>query len=259
MKKKDKEKRRLYMQGYRLANREKILAQQRKYVRANKEKIYAQNRKNYEDNKEKRRAKQREYNRANKEKKRASDGKYKQANREKILAQRCKNYEDNKEKYRAQKCKNYYDDIEKSRAQKRKWRQDNLKKERIRDRLRCLNNPRFSKKRYPNKWKEKMKILKPLTKADIDTVYGANIQYFDCLTCYLCHKPIVLNDDHLEHNVPIHRGGSNDFSNLDVAHASCNRSKGSRTAEEYWIENGYPAPRVKTRQELLEQLKEINR
>jgi len=97
-----------------------------------------------------------------------------------------------------------------------------------------------------------MKTLKSLTESDIKYVYGVNIQYFGRLTCYLCHEPIIHNDDNLEHKTPVHRGGNNDLANLDVAHSLCNKSKGFCTAEEYWAEKGFPAPQVKPIKELME-------
>lgn len=38
---------------------------------------------------------------------------------------------------------------------------------------------------------------------------------------------------HVEHMLPFSRGGSNDWSNLAIACASCNVSKGTKTAEEF--------------------------
>lgn len=57
--------------------------------------------------------------------------------------------------------------------------------------------------------------------------------------CPYCNKLLYgcLNDaPHIEHKVPVSRGGSNDISNLCIAHASCNLKKGAKTDEEYFIE-----------------------
>jgi 5-methylcytosine-specific restriction endonuclease McrA len=46
--------------------------------------------------------------------------------------------------------------------------------------------------------------------------------------CHLCGKKCRPHDIHLDHLVPISRGGSHDESNLRVACAACNVSKQAR-------------------------------
>lgn len=48
-----------------------------------------------------------------------------------------------------------------------------------------------------------------------------------------CNKSIEFGQDSLEHIISISKGGSNDINNLDIAHKSCNSSKGNKTLEEY--------------------------
>lgn len=43
----------------------------------------------------------------------------------------------------------------------------------------------------------------------------------------------------VDHDVPISRGGSNEFKNLVAACFSCNRSKGDLTGREYMDGGGY--------------------
>jgi 5-methylcytosine-specific restriction endonuclease McrA len=45
--------------------------------------------------------------------------------------------------------------------------------------------------------------------------------------CALCGIPLTA-DFHVDHIIPISRGGSNDASNIQIAHPFCNRSKGAR-------------------------------
>ena len=59
-------------------------------------------------------------------------------------------------------------------------------------------------------------------------------------TCILCGQPIdeTLPPRHpmsrtLEHITPIAQGGTHNLDNLDLAHYSCNASKGAKTLEEY--------------------------
>lgn len=50
----------------------------------------------------------------------------------------------------------------------------------------------------------------------------------DRMMCGLCGDPVPRGDVHLDHIVPWSRGGSDDASNLQVAHSLCNMSKGNR-------------------------------
>jgi len=54
--------------------------------------------------------------------------------------------------------------------------------------------------------------------------------------CYLCGKPLYarFNDPPtIEHKTPLSRGGSNDISNIALAHLSCNCRKGTKTLKEF--------------------------
>jgi 5-methylcytosine-specific restriction endonuclease McrA len=49
---------------------------------------------------------------------------------------------------------------------------------------------------------------------------------------YLCLKPILFGNDSLEHKMPLSRGGTNEYSNLAVAHGLCNSKKHAKTENE---------------------------
>jgi len=65
-------------------------------------------------------------------------------------------------------------------------------------------------------------------------VYEANIKKYGILTCYLCFKPIVDNNDSIDHAIPTTRGGGNNIENLGIAHQSCNNKKNTMTLEEWF-------------------------
>ena len=50
--------------------------------------------------------------------------------------------------------------------------------------------------------------------------------------CHLCGEPVPLTAFHVEHVVPLARGGRDEWDNLNIAHPSCNLSKGARLLEE---------------------------
>lgn len=51
--------------------------------------------------------------------------------------------------------------------------------------------------------------------------------------CFYCGVPLVANATHVEHDIPLSRGGRHCFSNLRLACADCNQLKHTRTGEEF--------------------------
>lgn len=46
--------------------------------------------------------------------------------------------------------------------------------------------------------------------------------------CGLCGKSVDINDFHLDHIIPLSRGGTHESRNVQIAHAFCNQSKGAK-------------------------------
>lgn len=72
-----------------------------------------------------------------------------------------------------------------------------------------------------------------LTVNIIQFIYEDNIKRYGTLTCYLCLQPIEFGKDHLEHKIPLSRGGTNARENLDIACQKCNNKKFNKTEAEY--------------------------
>ena len=82
----------------------------------------------------------------------------------------------------------------------------------------------------------RVRLGKRLTKKELQQIYDGNIIKHSQLTCDICTHPITdVKQWTLEHFIPISRGGTNELSNLGVAHRSCNSSKRDKTLEEYHI------------------------
>jgi 5-methylcytosine-specific restriction endonuclease McrA len=96
-----------------------------------------------------------------------------------------------------------------------------------------LSGTREYQKLYRVKSEKGRQFGGTLTVKTIQQIYENNIKHYGTLTCYLCEKPISFGDDHLEHKVPLSRGGTNISSNLGIAHGHCNCKKWNRTEEEY--------------------------
>ena len=115
---------------------------------------------------------------------------------------------------------------------RRKYYQKNKEKLILFNKKWQLNNPlkvKFSKKRN--------KIFRRgfgfISNEIIQMIYEDNIKKYGTLTCYLCFKSIEFGQDSLEHKIPLSRGGTNEYNNLDVAHRRCNSRKYNKTIEEY--------------------------
>jgi len=53
--------------------------------------------------------------------------------------------------------------------------------------------------------------------------------------CYLCCGLIPLGERHVDHIVPLSKGGKHKASNLGIAHSSCNLSKGAKMPQEVGV------------------------
>lgn len=170
-----------------------------------------------------------------------------------------KNIEKEKQRHRDKAKKWYWNHIEEARKRQKTRRADDPEKTKIKDKV-------YRKKSYEKnrdkvlartyKWakehpdcKRKERAEHPervtamnhkrrlqtsdLSAATVKAVYDANIKRHGCLTCYLCSNPIATKEDHLEHKIPLSRGGTNGYGNLDVACRRCNCKKHNKTAEEF--------------------------
>ena len=65
------------------------------------------------------------------------------------------------------------------------------------------------------------------TPADLAAIRAAQTDAKGRLICAWCHKPII-DTPHLDHWIPLSKGGANDAGNLRYMHAKCNLSKGAK-------------------------------
>lgn len=50
--------------------------------------------------------------------------------------------------------------------------------------------------------------------------------------CHICDEPVSFDEMHLDHVVPLSRGGAHAYDNVASAHPACNMRKGSKLIEE---------------------------
>lgn len=65
----------------------------------------------------------------------------------------------------------------------------------------------------------------------IDRVYRAVVWERDEGTCQLCGKPADPEDWHLDHVIPLAKGGEHSYDNVAVSHPLCNLRKGTKLVD----------------------------
>ncbi len=164
-----------------------------------------------------------------------------------------------KECSRKKASKRYYKNPQKYNESSKKWAQQNREKRKEIIRRYSQNHPEISKRwvennrekvrEYKRRWKLKnkeainshtrnrrAKIRESVgTHTQDDILYMLNAQKHKCINC-LCS--LKKNKYHVDHIVPIVRGGSNDRSNLQILCQSCNVRKSSKDYRAWCKENG---------------------
>jgi 5-methylcytosine-specific restriction endonuclease McrA len=110
----------------------------------------------------------------------------------------------------------YYTHNEQAAKQRKKWRIDNKEKYKDYYRNKCRNRRAIISGAKGTHSKEEIAIKIELQKHK----------------CYYCGE-IITNKYHVDHVVPVSRGGSNDIDNLVITCQFCNISKGARLLHEW--------------------------
>jgi hypothetical protein len=111
----------------------------------------------------------------------------------------------------------------------RQYRQDNLEQERVRFRewSQTPTGKACGVKNAANRRARQLAAEGSFTAEDIKNLYATQGG-----RCYYCSVEIK-SGYHIEHMIPLSRGGRNDVSNICLACAPCNLSKHTKTAEEF--------------------------
>lgn len=134
--------------------------------------------------------------------------------------------EANRERHRAYSREWYAKNTERARTAIRDWQEKNPERKREHGR-RAANAWSAA---HPEKVAEGCARRRALKKGApvIEKIDRAAIIERDRNICHLCRLPVEPHDIHLDHVVPLARGGNHTADNLAVAHSLCNARKGAR-------------------------------
>lgn len=145
--------------------------------------------------------------------------------------------ENNKKSYNTEKAKQkrikYYEE-----------NRDKILQRQEKKRLKNIDNFKSIQKKYrqteKGKISEKNKYHKRRTKYKDGDVTNQQLKelYQNTKVCYWCNNKLIKNDIHLDHYLPLSKGGRHTISNLVLACSSCNLSKSSKDPIIFAIEKG---------------------
>ncbi len=190
---------------------------------------------------------QRAYREANKERLRAYDKERYFANWEKSRATRRQSYLKNREKRLAWFKDNYERNGEKIKAAQKEYTRKNAVAIREKVRLWQLANPekvRDNKRRWQRKhyaMAEATQALRRARKAGqtvdikaVTAIYNM-VRNARLVACYWCGVSMPGKKAHVDHVIPLARGGLHCVSNLCAACPSCNRKRSSKLPSEWRV------------------------
>lgn len=222
------------------ANHDEIREQRREYRRQNRDRINAQLRQSYHRHRERNLAKMRERYQQNRDERKAQNRAHYLANREHILAhQRTDEFRKRERELSSARRRANPD---KHRLYMIEWRANNREKARAVSRRAYRNNPEYHKgyqKRYRRENPHKIAVHHSRRRARFVSAEGSfsgsditslfETQGGKCAYCGTSIK----NGYHVDHIVPLSRGGSNWPENLCLACPPCNLAKNDKTPEEW--------------------------
>lgn len=214
---KNREKLFKYKQEYRAKNAEKLRAEKAAWRAANRPRLIAKNKQYYQDNKHLWPEKTK---------------KWKEANRDRVRAAALEQYYKHKERY-----------LENG----RKWRAANRERQRATERLRHAKNPEKARARWAKYRKDphyiamsrahatirrSRKVTPSLNFKDVKAFYKFVTSSMTIECCY-CGIKIPGTKAHIDHFIPLAKGGLHELDNLRASCRKCNQSKGGKLYEEW--------------------------
>lgn len=181
------------------------------------------------------------------DKKRSYNRKYVDNNRERVIEyqrQYREAHPEAKEQAAERSRRHYQNNKEEHLEQGRRWHEDNPEKVRrsqrdyyYRNKEARLENRRRWARENPDKVAQQNETRRAREAgAAVEEINYKRIYKRDRDICYLCGRKVKKTERHLDHVVPLSRGGPHSEDNIRVTHARCNLMKGTKLVEELDLE-----------------------
>ena len=167
----------------------------------------------YADNKKKRRSSARNWYINNRERVNQATTDRRRLNPEKARESRKRYYETHKDEIKAKEHKRFSENKERSALLHRIWRK--------------------SHKEYSAIWARRYRARKFSAEGSHSIKDVSLILKNQSYKCWWCGKSVKSKKYHVDHIIPLSKGGSDNAANLCIACPECNMSKGSKTSQEY--------------------------
>lgn len=166
----------------------------------------------YHENKERGKATRRAWHETNRETNSAYKSEWKRANRERLAAAAKEWHAQNRESIQVRRKRWYDANADHARQYSQEW---------------AKANPERAKAAQQRYRARRLKAGGTHTAADLEAIRAAQTDKRGRLICWRCGMPI---DDrpHLDHWIPLSKGGTDDPGNLHYMHARCNTSKSDK-------------------------------
>ncbi len=174
----------------------------------------------------------RAYYEANRERVLETNRRWRKKNKDRIREINRKYQAEHREQYREYQRQWYWRNPERGRKSAKKWRQNNPEKRRVTIRRWHEQNPERNRFYAHRRIARKNNAIGSHTVDDIKQQYKKQEG-----KCYWCNTAVA-DTYHIDHVIPLSRGGSNSPDNLVISCPTCNLSKGSKLPSEWSGSNG---------------------
>ena len=154
---------------------------------------------------------------------------YHHAHRNDILPKLRQRYRESKRERLAQEAERYRADPafrERKKMAMRRWAEDNPNRNRA-------NKSAWDKRNPENRRKHNAARRARRRRAWVEMVEPVDVLAKTNGVCMYCDSPISIETMHMDHDIPLSRGGLHELSNVVPACSTCNLRKGNKTGIEF--------------------------